>query len=156
MWWRRPAAEFQRNKGAANQRAMKRIVQSGETAGLLGYVGEEPVAWLALGPRATYVRLGRSRVLQPVDDVPVWSVVCFFVARSHRRSGLGVAMLEHAAKHAARQKARILEGYPVEPRQDSMPDAFAWTGLVEQFRRAGFEEVARRSPTRPIMRRILR
>jgi hypothetical protein len=33
-----------------------------------------------------------------------------------------------------------------------MPDALAWTGFERVFRKAGFNEVARRAPTRPIMR----
>ncbi|HRX84775.1 MAG TPA: GNAT family N-acetyltransferase [Phycisphaerae bacterium] len=156
MWWRRPAAEFEKNKGAGNKRAMKRIVSSGETVGLIGYRGGVPVAWIALAPRSVFVRLNRARVLKPVDDTPVWSIVCLFVARDQRRSGLGVRMLREAVKYARRQRARVVEGYPVEPRQNKMPDAFAWTGLAEQFRRAGFEEVARRSATRPIMRCSLR
>ena len=51
--------------------------------------------------------------------------------------------------------ARIVEGYPVEPRRGSMPDAFAWTGTASAFRRAGFVEVLRRSATRPIMRFVV-
>jgi GNAT superfamily N-acetyltransferase len=156
MWWRRTHAEFEKSKGGGNKRAMKRIVASGETAGLIGYLRGEPVAWCSLAPREAYVRLTGSRVLQPVDDTPVWSVVCFFVARAHRRSGIGVAMLKEAVRYAAKQKAKVVEGYPVEPIKDTMPDAFAWTGLAEQFRRAGFTEVARRSATRPIMRFVAR
>lgn len=152
MWWRRSRSEFEKNKGAGNKRAMKRIVSGGEVPGLIGYHGNEPVAWCSVAPRETFVVLGRSRILKPVDEQPVWSVVCFFVAREHRRSGLGVAMLREAVKYAGKHKARYVEGYPVEPRKDKVPDAFAWTGLAEQFQRAGFEEVARRSDTRPIMR----
>jgi len=152
MWWRRTQSEFEKNKGDANKQAMRRIVSAGQTPGLIGYLGGEPVAWCALAPRETYVRLGRSRVLAPVDEAPVWSVVCFFVARAHRRSGIGVALLKEAVRYAGSRRARIVEGYPVEPKKDAMPDAFAWTGLAEQFRRAGFTEVARRSATRPIMR----
>ena len=74
------------------------------------------------------------------------------MARPHRRRGVTVELLRAAAEHAARRGASILEGYPVEPSSGRLPDAFAWTGLASAFRRAGFEEVARRSPTRPIMR----
>jgi hypothetical protein len=37
-------------------------------------------------------------------------------------------------------------------REPATADAFAWNGLAAAFRKAGFREVARRSPTRPIMR----
>ena len=47
----------------------------------------------------------------------------------------------------------MLEGYPVEPKSEKdIPPAFAWTGIPKAFILAGFKEVARHSPTRPIMR----
>ncbi|HKQ62266.1 MAG TPA: GNAT family N-acetyltransferase, partial [Candidatus Polarisedimenticolaceae bacterium] len=90
-------------------------------------------------------------VLKPVDAAPVWSVSCLFVARAHRRRGISVGLLRAARRHAARHGALLVEGYPVDPRGRA-PDAFVWTGLASAFRQAGFTEVARRSPTRPIMR----
>jgi GNAT superfamily N-acetyltransferase len=96
-----------------------------------------------------------SRILKPVDDRPVWSVVCFFVAKPYRRRGLSTQLLDEAAKYARKRGARIVEGYPVEPKTETRsPDVFVWPGLASAFRKAGFEEVARRSPTRPIMRRM--
>jgi GNAT superfamily N-acetyltransferase len=100
--------------------------------------------------------MARSRILQPVDVQPVWSVSCLFVAKPYRRRGLSVRLLNAAADYARRRGGHIVEGYPVEPRQGDMPDPFVWTGLASAFRRAGFTEVARRSETRPIMRRELR
>jgi GNAT superfamily N-acetyltransferase len=91
-----------------------------------------------------------------VDEVPVWSVPCFFVARGHRRRGLTTKLLEAAARHARARGARVLEGYPIEPGKGDVPSAFAWTGFVPAFRRAGFVEVLRRSPRQPILRRVLR
>ncbi|MCI0541460.1 MAG: GNAT family N-acetyltransferase [Verrucomicrobiales bacterium] len=93
-----------------------------------------------------------SRVLARVDDQPVWSVTCFFVAKPFRRAGVSVQLLKAAVAHAAKLGAKCIEGYPVDPRKDPMPDVFAWTGISSAFRKAGFKEVARRSSTRPIMR----
>jgi len=120
--------------------------------GIIAYAGGEPVGWCAAAPRDSYPVLDRSRVLKRIDDEPVWSVVCFFIAKHFRRRGLTVELLRAAVRHAARRGARIVEGYPVEPRKGAMPDAFAYTGLAAAFRRAGFTEAARRSETRPIMR----
>ncbi|MEM6944448.1 MAG: GNAT family N-acetyltransferase, partial [Pseudomonadota bacterium] len=83
------------------------------------------------------------------------SVACFLIARPFRRQGLSVALLDAAAEHAAAAGAEALEGYPVEPGKPNYPAVYAWTGLASAFRAAGFVEVARRSPTRPIMRRLL-
>ena len=153
MYWRTSRPEFERRKGDGNRRAFKALVQRGAASGLLAYHRGEPVAWCAVGPRTEFPRLARSRVLAPVDDQPVWSVTCFFVARPFRRRGLTVRLLRAAAALAGRRGARLIEGYPLEIRGAAMPDAFAWTGLSGAFRQAGFEECARRSPTRPIMRR---
>ncbi|HUP01215.1 MAG TPA: GNAT family N-acetyltransferase, partial [Gemmatimonadota bacterium] len=113
-----------------------------------------PIGWCAVAPREDYPRLERSRILKPVDEASVWSITCFFIARTHRGQGLSVALLEGAVEHAARQGARIVEGYPIEPNA-RQADPFVWTGIASAYRAAGFVEVARRSPTRPIMRRSI-
>lgn len=84
-----------------------------------------------------------------------WSVVCFFVARPHRGQRLTVKLLDAAAKHVKARGARWIEGYPVDPKSKEFADTFAWVGFASTFRAAGFEEVARPSPTRPLMRRKL-
>ena len=156
MWFRLRRSEYERKKGAGNKRAMKKLVLSGDPPGLIAYLKGEPIAWCALAPREAYSVLERSRVLAPVDDRPVWSVVCLFVAKPHRRQGVSVAMLEAAVAYARKRGARIVEGYPQEPKKKMIPDVFAMTGLASAFQKAGFTEVARRSATRPIMWRPLR
>jgi len=155
MFWRLPRAEFERRKGAGNRRAFKRLVEGGAAPGLLAYDGREPVGWCAVAPRAEYPGLARSRILEPLDGEPVWSVSCLFVARPYRRQGVSKLLLEAAADHVRRRGGRIVEGYPVDAKTEAA-DAFVWTGLASAFVQAGFTEVARRSPTRPIMRRRLR
>jgi GNAT superfamily N-acetyltransferase len=142
--------------GAANRRALRRIVEQGPPPGLIAYVGREPAAWCALAPRQDYERIVHSRILAPVDERPVWSVPCFFVGRPFRRQGLTVKLLAEAARFAAAHGATLLEGYPVDPRKGAMPDVFAYHGTLAAFERAGFREVARRSATRPIVRKPLR
>ncbi|MCW5980974.1 MAG: GNAT family N-acetyltransferase [Bryobacteraceae bacterium] len=154
MYWRFSRAQFDKQKGGGNRRAMKKLIDSGGTPGLIGYVKGEPAAWCSIGPREDFPRLAGSRVLKPVDEKPVWSVVCFFVAKPYRRKGLTVRLLEAAVEFARRHGAEIVEGYPVEPEKGAMPDVFAFTGLASAFRKARFEEAARRSPTRPVVRRF--
>jgi GNAT superfamily N-acetyltransferase len=152
MYFRQTRSEFERKKGASNRLALRRLIADGAEPGLLGYVDGVPAGWVALAPRDEYRLLGNSRILQPVDDKPVWSVVCFFIARAYRGRGLTVALLSKAAAYARRRGARRLEGYPIDPVEGRIPETFAYHGLVAAFRQAGFREVARRSPTRPIMR----
>ncbi len=120
--------------------------------GILAYVDGVPVGWCGIAPRETLPALDRSRILQRVDDRPVWSVHCFFVARPFRRRDLTARLLRAAVDYAGIKGAQIVEGYPVAPRNPTMPDVFAWTGLLSAFEGAGFVEVARRSETRPIVR----
>jgi len=156
MYWRLPRGEFGRGKGDGNRRALHAIVRGGAGPGLLAYADGVPVGWCAVEPRAAYPVLDRSRVLAPVDDTPVWSVPCFFIARGWRRQGLTVRLLREAASYAASLGATAIEGYPIAPKKGAVADVFAWTGIVGAFEKAGFTEVARRSATRPIMRKTLR
>jgi GNAT superfamily N-acetyltransferase len=121
----------------------------------LAYVKEQPVGWCAIAPRESYPVLERSRILKPVDEAPVWSVVCFFVSKGFRGKGITTALLRAAVDSAKQWGARVIEGYPIEPKNPRMPAVFAWTGLASAFRQAGFVEVLRRSETRPIMRYVV-
>ena len=152
MWWRLPRRAFEEGKGAGNRRSFRRIVASGREPGVIAYSNGTPAGWCAVAPRGEFPVLSRSRVLAPVDERPVWSIVCFFVAKPFRRTGLTAALIEGAIEHARKNGASIVEGYPVEPAKGAMPDAFVYTGLASSFRRAGFVEAARRSATRPLMR----
>lgn len=155
MWWRRERGEWSKGQGEGNRRALRSVVRGGDPPGLIAYFDGRPAGWIALAPREAYPRLERSRHFKPLDDRPVWSVTCFFVAREFRRRGLTVRLLKAAADHARRRGATMLEGYPVEPGKGRMADAWVFTGLASAFLRAGFREVARPSRTRPIMRRAL-
>ncbi|MCI0683768.1 MAG: GNAT family N-acetyltransferase [Gemmataceae bacterium] len=152
MLWRLTRSEFDRQKGDGNRQAMHDLVAAGAAPGILTYHDGRPIGWCAVAPRAEYPALARSRVLKPIDDAPVWSISCLFVAKGWRNRGVSVELLKAAAAHARRHGGKVVEGYPVEPRQPRMPDVFAWTGVVAAFRRAGFVEAARGSATRPIMR----
>ena len=154
MWWRLPRADFERQRGEANRQALKALVDAGQVLGLLAYMEGRPVGWCAVGPRESYPALARSRILKPVDDRAVWSVVCFFVDRRNRGHGVTGALLRAAVEYARERGASIVEGYPVEP-QGRSADAFVYTGLASTFRKAGFIEVARRSETRPVMRYMI-
>jgi GNAT superfamily N-acetyltransferase len=156
MWWKLSRSEWTAGKGSKNKSALKRIVKSGISPGIIAYDGQVPVGWCALEPRENYPTLAKSRSLKPIDDKPVWSITCFFVTKSHRRKGLSVALLEAAARFAKKRKAQILEGYPSVVRKNDVPGPFIWTGTESAFKKAGFVEVARPSASRRIMRRELR
>ncbi|MBK9134235.1 MAG: GNAT family N-acetyltransferase [Betaproteobacteria bacterium] len=138
-----------------NKAALKALVDDGRPPGLIGYQGDVPVGWVSLGPREDYRKLERSPVMKPVDDQPVWSIVCFVVPSEFRGQGVAQALLDAAVAYARRQGARLVEAYPVDKqgRQDAQS---MWFGARSMYDRAGFEEVARRKPTRPVVRRRVR
>jgi len=152
MVWRRNRKDYDAGKGAGNKRAFKKLVTESARPGVIAYHGRDAVAWCAVAPRDEYPFLGRSRVLAAVDGEPVWSISCLFVDRAWRRRGVSAALLRATAEMARARGARVIEGYPVATPTTKSPDAFIWTGTESAFARAGFVEVARRSPTRPIMR----
>ncbi len=152
MWWRLTRSQFEKQKGSKNKAALKKIVRSGAVPGILGYAQGKPIAWCSVGSRETYPALGRSRTLKRLDDKPVWSIVCLFVAKPFRDQGVSVGIIKAAAEYAKKKGAKIVEAYPKEPKKGRWPDAFVWTGHVSAFKKAGFVEVRRGSPNRPIMR----
>jgi GNAT superfamily N-acetyltransferase len=134
---------------------MFELVQGGSVPGLVGYVDGHPAGWISLGPREEYLRLRRSPVMKPVDDKPVWSVVCTYVAKRFRGQGVQHRLLAAAVDYARDRGVRLLEAYPVDKSERSHDD-FMFFGSRSLYERAGFREVVRRSPTRVVMRRALR
>ncbi len=157
MFWRQTKKEFEAKKGAPNRAAMKRLVGRGQTPGILAYDGDRPIGWCSLGPREGFIKLQTARSLKPVDDRPVWSIVCLFVERAYRNSGISAALIKAAAKYAKTQGATLIEGFPYDFRhaEKPLPAPFVYTGLYQSFEKAGFKEVARPSRTRAIMRKKL-
>jgi len=141
--------------GTDNRRAMRALVNGGTVPGLIGYQDGVPVAWVSLGPREDYAKLRRSPIMKPVDDRPVWSIVCFFVDQAARGGGVSERMLRAAVDYARSRGARLLEAYPVDSDERMHPDDMFF-GAKSMYDRAGFREVARRRRTRPVVRKPLR
>ncbi|MFK7939292.1 MAG: GNAT family N-acetyltransferase [Roseovarius sp.] len=155
MLWRLTKKEMDAGMGAPNRLAMKAVFDAGHVPGLIAWHQGQAVGWIQIDKRQAFPRLETSRVLKPVDDTPVWSVSCFMVHKTARRSGVSVALLGAACDFAAKQGAQVIEGYPIDTPKAKYPAVYAWTGFAGTFRAAGFNEVTRRSPTRPIMRKTL-
>jgi ribosomal protein S18 acetylase RimI-like enzyme len=138
-----------------NERSLKALVDGGRVTGLIGYRDGRPIAWVSLGPRSDYAKLARSPVMKAVDDKPVWSIVCFYTALAARGERVAEAMLAHAADYARANGATLLEAYPVDKPARGRDDGM-WFGAKRMYDRAGYREVARRKPERPIVRKTLK
>jgi ribosomal protein S18 acetylase RimI-like enzyme len=138
-------------RAQANRAALKALVDDGRPPGLIGYRGKVPVGWVSIGPRQDYAKLKRSPVMKAVDEQPVWSVICFVVPAEFRGQGVAQALLTQAVAYARKQGATMVEAYPVD-KPDRSKDDYMWFGAKSMYDNAGFKEVARRKPHRPIVR----
>jgi ribosomal protein S18 acetylase RimI-like enzyme len=154
MYYRETAATA---LGGADARrgALRDLSGSDPAIGLLAYEAGAPVGWVALSPRGQYPRLVRSPVAKAVDDTPVWSLVCFVVPSARRGRGVARTLLDAAVGYARAQGATALEAYPLD-KDPPGAAAWLWNGAVSTYRKAGFVEVARRRPERPVVRRAFR
>lgn len=155
MYYRRSGSRGELPAGVsqaqANRAELKALVDAGRPPGLIGYDGKVPVGWVSLGPREEFLKLRRSPVMKPVDETPVWSIICFVVPSRYRGQGVARAMLDGAKDYARRHGADVLEAYPVDAARRTNDEAM-WFGAKSMFDDAGFVEVIRRKPRRPIMR----
>ena len=139
------------SRSQTNRAALKALVDAGKSPGLIAYHGKVPVGWVSLAPRDEFARLRRSPVMKPVDDEPVWSIICFVVPSEYRGQGVAHALLQGAIAYAREQGATLIEAYPVD-KPCRARDNDMWFGSKSMYDRAGFQEVVRRKPERPVVR----
>jgi GNAT superfamily N-acetyltransferase len=155
MYWRLHRKEYEVSKGEGNKTQMRQLIRGEVAPGVLMFLGKEAIGWSAVAPRESFPVLENSRVLKRVDARAVWSVVCFFIAKEYRRHGFTQPFLEYLIHYCRNKGASIIEAYPLEVPSKNYPVVFAHIGFSSIFKKAGFKEVERRSPTRPIMRYFL-
>jgi GNAT superfamily N-acetyltransferase len=156
MAWRLRGTDFNALDDAGRKAAMHALVHDNLPVGVIGYLNGTPAAWCSIAPRDSYIRLVRSNTFPPLDDQPVWAVVCFYIAKDARGQGMAQPLLQAAVDYAISQGAEIVEGYPVESQYDAngklKRDAAAYMGTLRAFQDVGFVEAAVNKKGRKIMR----
>jgi GNAT superfamily N-acetyltransferase len=162
MYFRARGRTWSNSSPEANRAELRKLAENGDrkdsiAPGLVAFREGSAVGWVSLAPREDYERLAFSTMLRPIDDRPVWSIVCFVVGRHHRRQGVAAALLEAAIDYARAHGARTLEGYPLHESRGKVASSAAYVGTQAMFERAGFTVAELRSwdsssPPRPIMR----
>lgn len=157
MYWRLSHKEFESAKGTANKEKMYALVQSGVVPGIIAYDSNIPVGWCSFGWRDDFVRLKTARLLKPVDDKKVISVVCFYIARRYRKKGVSSELINAVEKFLINLNLNgiMIEAYPIIPVNSKVPDVFVWTGILNSFIKNAFSVVAKPGNTRAIVRKIL-
>jgi GNAT superfamily N-acetyltransferase len=150
MRWRMKSTEYQKSTKETRAAKLKKWVNDGISVGVLAYAMDEPVGWCSIAPRETYEALERYKALPRIDDMPVWSVVCFFVDRRLRRRQVTFGLLRAALDYARSQGANVVEGYPVEPGSR----LYTYMGSPATFQKAGFRDVTPPGQQRLVMRYV--
>ena len=148
MYWR-IGAGYRSRPAAQNKADLSELVRSGPPPGLLAFSGDLAVGWCQITPRDSLPWLDRNWRLKRVDDLPVWSLSCFYIRKGYRKRGVTAALIDAAVKTARRADAPAVEAYPLDAR---LTPSTSFTGYASTFERAGFKVVARHVPQRPIMR----
>jgi len=157
QWWTLTNTEFSDSSLEQRHDLLSKEVTAGPPPGLIAYVDGDAAGWVRVGPRTRQVRLARTRLItgateEPLDDDSVWAVSCFVIRREHRGAGLSARLLDAAVAFAREHGARIIEGYPVDPDVgDKKSSNELFHGVISTFRDAGFHEVARPKPDRPVV-----
>jgi GNAT superfamily N-acetyltransferase len=148
MYWR-IGSGYRKRPPAENKADLEQVVRDGPPPGLLAFEGQRAVGWCQLTPRGALPVLEENRRLKPVDDTPVWSISCFYVRKGYRKKGVSAALIAAAVETARAAGAQALEAYPLDA---ALTPSSSHTGYLTTFLRAGFKEVARHVPSRPIVR----
>jgi GNAT superfamily N-acetyltransferase len=136
---RLPAPDIEALGGGSREQAMRRVCEQ-RPPGVVTYRDGTPVGWCSIGPRSEIPRLASSRLMRPLDDTPVWSIICVVVRGGFRKQGVTGHLLEGAVGYAASQGAPAVEAYPVDP-PGRMDVTMAFVGTRAMFERAGFDVV---------------
>ena len=152
QYYRWSSSDYAALGAGGGRRALEAQVAAGPPPGLIAYLAGEPAGWCGIGPRASMERLVRSRTIPQVDEVPVWSIVCFLVRPGYRRRGVAKALLSGVVGHARAAGAPALEAYPIDAGGSRQDVTFSYVGFTSMFEAAGFRriiETGSRSAGRP-------
>jgi len=141
QYWRKSSSEYRNGGPGSNESDLESQVEDGPTPGMLAYSDGELVGWLGLWPREHFQRLVRSRTIPKIDEMPVWSIVCFMIKVGHRRQGISKALLEGAIGFARSEGIPALEAYPLDPEGSRVDVAFGYVGFTHMFEEAGFKRI---------------
>ena len=158
MWPRLPRSEWKATPRKQRKAAFHDVVRKGPAPGLIAYRNGVAIGWCAVGPRATVAAFDSSRVSKPLDEAidrrKTFAITCFFIRAGHRKKGVMLFLARAAVDFARRRGAEAIEVCAIDtPRKLMWGEGFV--GLKSVFDRLNFEEVARRTPTRPLMRLTL-
>ena len=155
QWWMLRAKDFSAASRDERRELLRRDLEAPVPSALIAYVDDEAAGWVKVSARTDQPRLARTRNLrqspEPFEDPSVWAITCFVVRRERRGAGVANRLLDAAVDHARTHGARIVEGYPIDTEAKKASSNELFHGALSSFLDAGFTEVARPAPARPIV-----
>jgi len=153
MYWRLTRKEYENSKGQKNKEKLYELINRDLPLGILAFEHDVPIGWCSVSPKSELIRLGNSRLFKNFKGPKsTWSITCLFIHKDHRNMGLSVEIISAASEYAFENGASIIEAYPILPKTNKIPPAFAWVGFVNSFKKAGFNKVVQASENRLVMR----
>ncbi len=134
------AADIEELGDGSREAAMRKLAARRTRPGVITYRDDIPVGWCHISPRSDIPRLVKSELITPVDEVPVWSIICLVVRSGHRKQGVSGELIKGAVSYAKKRGAPAVEAYPVDP-NGRMDTTMAFVGTRSMFEAAGFEKV---------------
>jgi len=146
MWPKRPPGTHKPDR-EANEAAMKEVLESGQSPGLLALIEEQAVGWCAVGPRDIY-----PQYRQATTRVNYWAIPCLYVDPTVDRTSIARVLIEAAVALASDNAAVAVDGPPPY----WLPgDTAAIQEARNTFLKNGFEQVGP-GARMPELRRVLR
>jgi GNAT superfamily N-acetyltransferase len=153
QYWRQTAGEYGRlskeqlqgGKLIERKESLRSQLEGSTPPAVIAYQDGSIIGWCGLWPRHELKRLAHSRTIPSIDELPVWSIVCFLVRSGYRRRGVARALLQGAIDCAREHGAPALEAYPIDPGGRRIDTASAYVGTLAMFERAGFRRIAETS-----------
>jgi len=139
------AVGYGSSEPGARRQALRAQLDEGPPPGMLAYLDGEIAGWCGFGPRPNLPRLERSRTIPKIDDLPVWSILCFNVRVGYRRRGIAAGLLDGVVDFARRSGAPGVEAYPIDPEGGRVDVGFGYVGVTPMFEKAGFRRVVETS-----------
>ncbi|MDR2256539.1 MAG: GNAT family N-acetyltransferase [Arthrobacter sp.] len=123
-------------KGPERGERVRELCAQTPPPGVLAYLGDVPVGWAAVHPRAA-TAFARNRKI-PHLEPDAWSLWCLRVRAGYRRRGLTAALIEGAVEQAFASGATTVEAYPVRNGEGRVDTTMAYVGTESMFAAAGF------------------
>lgn len=130
--------EWEARTGADNRATVRDLIRSSGMSGYLAYAGGKVVGWCHAAPRETLPLLP-GIVGVPIGEAGgVGAIVCFVVAKSHRRQGIARRLLDAACEGFRAMGLAYAEAYTYTGRETDAGNCY---GPLDMYLAAGFQPV---------------